>query len=56
VATFRGSISAFSPDGSILAVGGQGSKFTGDTKHINRVTLYYAPPLAKIDQRIRSDD
>ena len=52
VATFRGSISAFSPNGTILAVGGQGSKYIGDVRQLERVTLYYAPPLEVVDRGI----
>lgn len=55
-ATFRGSISAFSPDGTILAVGAQGSKYIGDSKHLGRVTLHYAPPLSQIDAQINDAD
>jgi hypothetical protein len=51
VATFRGTVAEFSPDGTILAVGGQGSKYIGDEKLVGRVTLHYAPPLEEIDRR-----
>ncbi|MEZ6121103.1 MAG: hypothetical protein R3C28_31675 [Pirellulaceae bacterium] len=50
LATFRGSISTFSPDGTILAVGSQGSQFIGDTRKIGRVTLHHAPTLNEIDR------
>ena len=54
-ATFRGTVSEFSPDGRVLAVGGQGSKFIGDEQHIGRVTLYFAPTLKEIDRRLLVD-
>ena len=52
VATYRGTVAEFSPDGTILAVGGQGSVFIGDEKLVGRVTLHYAPTLAEIDRRM----
>ncbi len=48
VATFPGAVSAFSPDGTILAVGHQGSEFWAKDQ-AGRVTLYHAPPLAEIE-------
>ena len=52
--TFRGSVAEFSPDGTYLAVGGQGSKFIGDEEHVGRVTLHYAPTLEEIDERLEA--
>lgn len=52
VATYRGTVAEFSPDGTTLAVGGQGSKFIGDEKLVGRVTLHYAPTLEDIDRRL----
>ena len=49
VATFRGTVAEFSPDGTLLAVGGQGSKYIGDEALTGRVTLHYAPPLREIE-------
>lgn len=53
-ATFQGTVAEFSPDGTTLAVGGQGSKFIDDLEHVGRVTLHVAPTLQAIDERIKS--
>jgi hypothetical protein len=50
VATFPGGVSAFSPDGTILATGQQGSEFL-ETEKAGRVTLYYAPLIKEIDRK-----
>ena len=52
VTTFKGTVAEFSPNGTILDVAGQGSKFIGDEEHVGRVTLHYAPPLEEIDTRL----
>ena len=56
VATFRGTVAEFSHDGTILAVGGQGSQYIGDETFVGRATLHYAPPLKEIDVRIQLMD
>lgn len=48
VANYNGTISAFSPDGTVLAVGGPGSVYNGDEAQAGTVTLHYAPPLGEI--------
>ena len=50
VATYRGKVAAFSPDGTVLAVGCPASKYIGDEKLVGRVTLHYAPSLKEIDR------
>ena len=50
VTTYPGRVSAFSPDGTILAAGHQGSEFWAKDM-ARRVTLYHAPPLAETDRK-----
>lgn len=49
VSTFRGAASAFSPDGTILAVGAMGSDYVYDSGDLGEVILHRALPLEEID-------
>ena len=44
VATFPGTVSSFSPNGTMLAVGD-----AVESTEISRITIYYAPPLGEIE-------
>ena len=48
VASFTGYVSAFSPDGTIIAIGRRLSQ-ANRAQTSSRVTLYYAPPLSEIE-------